>query len=90
MSTSHYFQDMPAEKVLRAALLEFEMDKGTPDDFNVAEMLPCYTCLRLLPDDDFYTFPSHFECSTMSWGDASAKDRACRKCDRKTGDGMKQ
>jgi hypothetical protein len=41
----------PDDSVLKAALDKFEMD----EDYEMTEMLPCYTCLRILDEDKFWT-----------------------------------
>ncbi|ERF70957.1 hypothetical protein EPUS_06742 [Endocarpon pusillum Z07020] len=88
----HDFEDPHNEAVLKAAILKFETDEATPLEWNVEDLLPCYTCLRLLDDDRFYTFPSHYvsDCPPLKWGSMFAEERACRRCDRKTGYRMKE
>lgn len=88
----HDFEDPHDEEVLKAAILKFETDEDTPQEWNVEDVLPCYTCLRLLENERFYTFPSYYvsDCPPFEWGCMFAEERACRRCDRKTGFKMKE
>jgi hypothetical protein len=89
MWTNHYFQNLLDDNVLRAALMELEMGEYVSKDFDFEEVLPCYTCLLVLPQEDFCTVPSYSEYPTMPWGGPGTDERACRKCDRKTGGRVK-
>lgn len=88
LSTNHYFKTLATDSLLGEALLSYEAVNS--DDLQDAGIRPCYGCLQMLSENDFFKVRG-----SPGWEDITVvgldldrglcKERRCYECDGEVG-----
>ena len=76
-ATNKYFYELSSDKDIIRVLALHENDDCVADFYGQREYLPCYTCLRMLPEIAFERKQIRF---TRAYGHKDYKKRRCFQC----------
>ncbi len=76
-ATNRYFYELPSKKDIERVLSRHENDDCVSDFYGQKEHLPCYTCMRMLPEIAFERKQIRF---TRAYGHKDYKKRRCFEC----------
>ena len=76
-ATNRYFYELPSKNDIKTVLSRYEHEECVADFYGQKDYLPCYTCMRMLPETAFARKQIRF---TRAFGHKDYKKRSCFEC----------
>lgn len=72
-----YFRRLPSKEDIKASLSRYEYEESFADFYSARDFLPCYSCMRMLPEVAFVRKQIRF---TRAFGHREYLKRNCFEC----------